>query len=552
MRRAARAAATSATRGARFVGHSSHRSRIEVPDLTFTQFLLDRQQELGDKEAMCDVTTGESMSHGQIYDRTLRVATSLHAMGFKKGDIALTNLANKLEYPVMMLAVQLLGGTLSSCSPQFSSAEIASQANNCSARWMFTDDFSLGDIHLSQRMLQAAKDCGVPPEHVVIVGQDSWSRLLESNPSPPAVEMSPDDMCLMPYSSGTTGPPKGVMLSHRNLVANCLQVEELQPRTEDVYFAVLPFFHIYPHVIHLNYGLHVGTKSCLMPRFELAAYLKGLQDHKVTFVHIAPPIAVLLANSPIVDEYDLSALKVVCSAAAPLGPELEAALVKRLGVTVMQAWGMSELSPIGTFMPTADRGRDDLRGSVGCVVANTDWRCVSPATGEEVPPGSDSVGELRIRGPQVMLGYFNRPDATKSTIDEEGFLRTGDIARVNADGFVWIVDRLKEIIKYKGHQVAPSELEEVLLTHDEVADCCVIRSENSAGEEIPKACVVLSPGSKLTEDALMAFVAERVAPFKKVRAVDFMDSIPKTASGKLLRRVLVQRDQEMRKAASSA
>ena len=345
---------------------------------------------------------------------------------------------------------------------------------------------------------------------------------------------------MLPYSSGTTGRPKGVKLSHRNLVANVEQSRGLlNVRPQDRLLALLPFFHIYGLTVLLNIALRERACLVTMPRFDLAEFLRMIQDHKCTYLFIAPPVAVALTKHPLVAEYDLSSVHTTLSGAAPLDGELGAALAERLQCRVLQGYGMTEMSPVSHLIP-AD-ATDVPVSSVGFTVPNMECRLVDPATGEdiEIPAeGTSAPGHLLCRGPNIMLGYLNRPEETADTLDADGFLHTGDIATVRSDGVVTIVDRLKELIKYKGYQIAPAELEALLLTHPGIADAAVIGTPDADGQEVPMAFVVRQPGEHgqaLDEAAVIDFVAAKVAPFKKIRRVEFIEAVPKSASGKILR-----------------
>jgi acyl-CoA synthetase (AMP-forming)/AMP-acid ligase II len=275
-----------------------------------------------------------------------------------------------------------------------------------------------------------------------------------------------------------------------------------------------------------------------MPRFELEEFLRILQEHRVTRAYLVPPIVLALAKHPMVDKYDLSALQLVVSGAAPLDAGLERAAAGRLDTMVVQGWGLTETSPVLTSSIGAPLG--SRPGSVGTLLPNTELRVVDPATGADL--GRNETGELVARGPQVMKGYLNAPEATAEMLEPDGWLHTGDLGHVDDDGYVFVVDRVKELIKYKGLQVAPAELEAVLLAHPEVADAAVVRSPDEEAGEVPKAFVVAR--SPLAAAEVMAFVAERVAPHKRVRKVEFVDEIPKAPSGKILRRVLLDRDRQ--------
>jgi acyl-CoA synthetase (AMP-forming)/AMP-acid ligase II len=386
---------------------------------------------------------------------------------------------------------------------------------------------------------EAASATGV--EEIILVGGEGGeegvtdlTELLGSGAEPPEVLIdATTDLTVLPYSSGTTGLPKGVMLTHRNLVANIVQTNAAMPmEPHDVLIGVLPFFHIYGMTVIMNMGLVAGNTIVTMPRFDLDEFLGLIESHGVTCAYVVPPIALALAKHPAVDEADLSSLRMVMSGAAPLGAELTELLAERLGVPVTQGYGMTELSPVSHFCPL-----DDIKpGTIGPGVPGTESRIVDPETGVDVPAGER--GELWVRGPQVMAGYLNNEAATAETIDSDGWLRTGDIAIVDDQGYYSIVDRLKELIKYKGYQVPPAELEAVLITHPAVADCAVIGVPDEEAGELPKGFVVIAEGAEVSDAELLEHVARQVSPQKKLRILERVDAIPKSASGKILRREL--------------
>jgi 4-coumarate--CoA ligase len=384
-------------------------------------------------------------------------------------------------------------------------------------------------------------------EGVYVLGAEAGASLPEgARPFPELlgaplaeqVPVDPDDVVALPYSSGTTGTSKGVMLTHRNLVANVAQV--LVPadmREDEKVIAVLPFFHIYGMQVLMNTGLRAGATIITMPRFDLEQFLRLHEDYGITRSFVAPPIVVALAKHPLVDRFDLSRLEQVFSGAAPLSAELALEAGKRIGCEVVQGYGMTELSPVSHLTPPGQF----KPGSVGVTAPNTQTRIVHPATGEDLGPGED--GEVWVRGPQVMKGYLNNPEATAITLDDEGWLHTGDIGHVDEDGHVYVVDRLKELIKYKGFQVPPAELESLLLTHPAVADAAVVGLPDEEAGEIPAGYVVLKPGTQTSPEEIQAFVAEQVATYKQLRRLTVVEAIPKSASGKILRRVI--RDQAL-------
>ena len=326
------------------------------------------------------------------------------------------------------------------------------------------------------------------------------------------------------------------MLTHRQLVTSlCQTMVPHQVGAGDVVAGVLPMFHIFGMQVTMNATLRAGGTLVTMPRFSLDSFLGVLEAYRVTRAELVPPIVLALARHPAVDDYDLSSLRVISSGAAPLGPDLARACAGRLGCRVKQGYGMTELGGASHLAP--DTGRDDPE-SIGPAMPGVECRIVDTITGADAAPGQR--GELLVRTPAAMLGYLNNPQATAATIDADGWLHTGDIVIADEQGWFRVVDRAKELIKYKGYQVAPATLENFLLSHPSVADCAVIASPDPEAGEVPTAFVVLRPGC--TADGLLDWVAERVAPYEKIRRLHVTNQIPKSASGKILRRVL--REQE--------
>jgi acyl-CoA synthetase (AMP-forming)/AMP-acid ligase II len=510
---------------------------VQIPEVTLSEFVLHRAAELGSKAALIEGPTGRTVTYAQLNDAIRRVAINLSARGFKKGEVFGILSPNIPEYAIALHGVAILGGIVTPINPLYTDREIAHQLKDSQARFLVTIPACL------EKAQEAAAEAGI--EEVFVFGSGegatSFDSLLGENDQPlPEVDIDPkNDLVVLPYSSGTTGLPKGVMLTHHNLVSNMMQMDGLDYFYEsDILIAVLPMFHIYGLVVVLNMGLYKGATIVTMPRFELEAFLKAAQDYEITLAHLVPPIVLHLSKNPIVDNYKLPKLKTIFSGAAPLGVDLTQACIDRLGCAIRQGYGMTETSPVTHSSPS--NPAQVKFGSVGVAAPNTEVKMVDVDTGETV--GRGAKGEICVRGPQIMKGYLNKPEATANTIDADGWLHTGDIGYADDDGHFFIVDRLKELIKYKGFQVPPAELEAVLLTHPCVADAAVIPVPDDEAGEVPKAIVVLRTASEA--DEIIEFVAERVAPHKRIRHLEFVDQIPKSASGKILRRVLVQRERE--------
>jgi acyl-CoA synthetase (AMP-forming)/AMP-acid ligase II len=507
---------------------------VEIPNADLTSFVLEHAESRADKPALIDGPSGRTLTYGQLAEAIRSLAAGLAERGFGKGDVLGVYMPNLPEYAVLLHGVASVGGRCTTMNPLYTANEVAHQLEDSGACSLVT----VGPMLEVAR--EAAERAGV--ENVFVVGDAEgatpFTELMGDPAKAPAPAIDPDaDLAVIPYSSGTTGLPKGVMLSHRNLVSNLSQMQESFPIAEDdVLVGVLPFFHIYGMVVIMNQGLRAGATIVTMPRFDLGQFLGLIQEHGVTRAYVVPPIALALAKHPLVDEHDLSSLETIMSGAAPLGAELAEAVAGRLGCTVIQGYGLTETSPVTHVIRPDGENRP---GSIGQTLPNTECRLVDPESGRDV--GEGEPGELWIRGPQVMKGYLNNDEATRNTVDEDGWLHTGDIGTVDSDGFFQIVDRLKELIKYKGFQVAPAELEALLITHPEVQDVAVIGVPDEECGELPKAYVVAS-GDSVDADALMQWCAEKVSPQKKVRLVEQIDEIPKSASGKILRRELKDRE----------
>ena len=517
---------------------------VDIPELSIYDYLFGGLAGTDlDRVAIVDGATGASMTYRTLIEQINRVAGALASRGVGPGTVVGLLCPNIPAFASVFHGVLRSGATVTTVNSLYTPEDVANQLADSGATWLITISPLLATGQ------PAAASVDLDAQHLIVIdgasGHPSLADLIAEGADAPTVTFDPaTQVAVLPYSSGTTGRPKGVMLSHRNLVANVEQARGLLTVVaDDRLLALLPFFHIYGMTVLLNLAFKQRAALVTMAKFDLPEFLRIIQDHACSYVFIAPPIAVALAKHPLVDSFDLSSVHTILSGAAPLDGALSDAVGHRLGCRMLQGYGMTEASPVTHLIP--QNALDLPPGSVGFTIPNVVCRLISTVTGEEIALPAEGVsepGELLVHGPNVMLGYLNNEQATAETIDSEGFLHTGDIATVSAEGVVRIVDRSKELIKYKGYQIAPAELEALLLTHPLIADAAVIGVSDDDGQEIPKAFVVIVAGSVLTGDEVMAFVDEHVSPHKKVRRVEFIDVIPKSSSGKILRKDLRARE----------
>ncbi len=507
--------------------HTSKYPDVDIPSVPITEFVLRHADELADRQAIEEVGSGRGYTFGALKQAIHAFAGGLQAKGIGPGETVAIMAPNLPEYAIVFHGVAVAGGTITTINPTYTADEVRHQLQDSDATVLVT-------IGMFLETAQAAIEGTSVTEIVTMDGAPGTTALTSLFADPiEQVEVDPmEHVVVLPYSSGTTGLPKGVMLTHHNLVANISQCEPVITYGDDeVAIAALPFFHIYGMQVLMNGLLANGVRVITMPRFDLEQALSTIQDQKVTRFFAVPPMVLALAKHPLVDQYDLSSLRQVFSGAAPLGAEIAQEASRRIGTEVVQGYGMSELSPVSHATPAGDY----KPGSSGVTVPNAQCRIVD-ANGEDQDVGGR--GELWVKGPLVMKGYLKNGEATRNTIDEEGWLHTGDVAEIDEDGHFYIVDRVKELIKFKGFQVPPAELEALLLTHPGIADAAVIGIPDEEAGELPKAFVVLAAGEELSEDDVKAFVADKVATYKQLRIVEFIEQIPKSASGKILRRFL--------------
>ncbi len=509
--------------------HTSPLPDVDIPDVAITAHVLRRVVEMPDRVAIRDAAGTSSFTFSELSAGIHSLAGGLAEKGVAPGTVVGLMAPNVPEYAVVFHGVAVAGGAVTTINPTYGAEEVRHQLQDAGATMLFVVPMFLD---VAQRAIE-----GTQVTEIVVMGDavDGTTAMADIFGDPiEQVTVDPGDhTVVLPYSSGTTGLPKGVMLTHRNLVANIEQVQHAILYTDDeVALAALPFFHIYGMQVLMNGLLANGVTVISMPRFDMVEALQAVQDLKITRFFAVPPIILGLAKHPVVDQYDMSSVRQIFSGAAPLGAELAAEAGARLGCEVVQGFGMTELSPV-SHCTVEGQFR---AGTSGVTVSNTESRVVDPDTGED--QGVGGRGELWVRGPQVMKGYLNNDEATAATIDADGWLHTGDVAIIDEAGHMTIVDRLKELIKFKGFQVAPAELEALIITHPKVADVAVIGVPDDEAGEVPKAFVTAVDGETITLEEIQELIGEHLVSYKQIRLLEVVEAIPKSAAGKILRKEL--------------
>ncbi|KAA8528806.1 hypothetical protein F0562_036161 [Nyssa sinensis] len=520
----------------------SKRKPIPLPpnhSVDVTTFISSRAHH--GKAAFIDAATGRHLTFSEVWSAVDSVASCLSEMGIRKGHVILLLSPNSIFFPVVCLSVMSLGAIITTTNPLNTNREIAKQVADSKPVLAFT----------THQLIPKLADTNL---RIILIGEsprDSYSAkilttledMMKKQPSENRVKdrVTLDDTATLLYSSGTTGASKGVVSSHRNLIA---MVQTVLSRFnldqgEQTFICTVPMFHIYGLAAFATGMLASGSTVVVLSRFDMDEMLSSIGKYRATYLPLVPPILVALVNGAdqIKRKYDLGKLEWVLSGGAPLSKEVIEGFVERYPqVAILQGYGLTESTGMGASTDSLEESR--RYGTAGMLSPSMEAKIVDPESGESLPV--NRTGELWLRGPTIMKGYFSNAEATASTLDSDGWLRTGDLCYIDDDGFIFVVDRLKELIKYKGYQVPPAELEALLLTHPEIVDAAVIPFPDKEVGQYPMAYVVRKTGSDLSESAVMEFIAKQVAPYKRIRRVSFAASVPKNPSGKILRKDLIK------------
>ncbi|KAF5197540.1 4-coumarate--CoA ligase [Thalictrum thalictroides] len=522
--------------------------RSKLPDIPISyelplhEYCFEKLSQVSDKPCLISGSDGKIYTYAETHLICQRTSVGLSTLGVKKGDVIMILLQNCPEFVFSFIGASMLGATTTTANPFYTSAEIFKQIAKSGAKVVITQSQYVDKLHSVAENSLTVVTIDEKHENCIHFSEICGADEKKKKKVEP-VSIDPDDAVALPFSSGTTGLPKGVILTHKSLISSIAQQVDgenpnLYLKSDDIVLCVLPLFHIFSLHSVLLCSLRAGVGVLIMPKFEIGSLLELIQTYRISVAPVVPPIVLALAKSPVLEKFDLSSIRIVLSGAAPLGKELEEALKCRLPQAIFgQGYGMTEVGPVLSMCSGfAKQPFPTKSGSCGTVVRNAEMKILDPETGLSLR--HNQPGEICVRGPQIMKGYLNDEVATASTIDVEGWLHTGDIGYVDDDEEVFIVDRVKELIKYKGFQVPPAELESLLVSHPSIADAAVVPQMDTAAGEVPVAFVVRSNDIDLTEEAVKEFIAKQVVFYKRLHKVFFIHAIPKSPAGKIIRKDL--------------
>lgn len=538
---------------------------LTYPEVPLTQFLIDAANDYPHRDAL--VFLGKSMTFRQLLKDVTRLARALKRLGVGQGERIGIMLPNSPQAVIAYYAALFVGAVVVQINPLYMRKELFHQLSDSGAETIICLDLVWPKVqevkpetHLKRVIVTRLSDYLPFPKNWLyslkakLDGQDpdikydsetcSFLSLIRNTPFEPMEPTceSTEDVALLQYTGGTTGLAKGVMLTHRNLVANCTQAEAWMYKANrdehHSFVGALPFFHVYGMTTVMNLAMKLAARMILVPRFELDLILRLIDKYKPSFFPGAPTMYVGLINHPKISRYDLSSIEACLSGSAPLPLEVQEQFEKISGGLLVEGYGMTETSPVTHSNLLWDRKKN---GTIGLPWPDTDARIVDINTGEVLSSGKE--GELQVKGPQVMKGYWMRPEETEEVL-KDGWLSTGDIARMDEDGYFYIMDRKKDIIIAGGFNIYPREVEDVLYEHEAIQEAAVIGIRDDYRGETVKAYVVLKKGKSATEEELDHFCRDRLAKYKVPRVYEFCNELPKSAVGKVLRRVLADEDKK--------
>jgi len=544
---------------------------IEYPQTPLHELLENAAQKHPDHPAIHYM--GKNITYQELDETTDHFATALTKLGVKQGDRVAIYLPNIPQYIIAFYATSKIGAINTAVSPMYRERELEHQINDSGAQTLIYLDLlhpvvqkirdktklknlitaTIGEYLPSAKRIIGGL-IGKVPKHKIPpdAGVHQFKPLLESVlPEPPDVTIDPkEDLVALQYTGGTTGTPKGAMLTHYNLVTNAVACaywlygkDAPTTETQDVFLTAIPLFHIYGMTTAMNAPIYMAGTMVILPRPDPLDVLKAIQNQKVTVYSGVPTLYSQLIDHPDIKKYNLRTVRFCISGSSPLPPEVQKQFMELSGGVLVEGYGLTESSPVTHANPLDKTLKTVKIGSIGLPWPDTDAKIVDTQTGtKELTTGQE--GEMIIKGPQIMKGYWNLPDETKDVL-REGWLYTGDIAKMDQEGYFFITDRKKDLIKYKGHSVYPREIEDVLYEHPSVKLCAVVGKPDKTAGELPKAFIVLKDGATATEEDIKKYVNAKVASYKAIREVEIRKELPLTPVGKVLRRAL--RDEEQAK-----